>query len=165
VIRKLGGWKFPVYDLGGENWLGAETIRHTVEAAEGYVPMSALAQTVLSNFNGKIEAITETCFKAGMGADVFCTFTPFLLHAYFIHDPAAEEIIERGIAAIRKIVARVDEITQQKLDIVIHGSLLDIYKNKIDPKRIISYVPLTHNVELLAQLTKGYLQQKGIACP
>ncbi len=29
-LKKLGGWKFPVYDLGGENWLGVETIRHTI---------------------------------------------------------------------------------------------------------------------------------------
>ncbi len=162
VIKKLGGWKFPVYDLGGENWLGAETIRHTVEAAEGYVPMSTLAQTVLSKFNGKIEAITETCFKAGMGADVFCTFTPFLLHAYFTQEPAAIKIIDSGVAAIQKMIARVDAITEQKLDIAMHGSLLDIYKNKIAPKRLMAYVPITHNVELLAQLTKEYLQQKGI---
>ncbi len=164
VINKLGGWKFPVYDLGGENWLGAETIRHTVEAAEGYVPMSALAQTVLSKFNGKIEAITETCFKGGLGADVFCSFTPFLLRAYFTEDPAAVEIIDKGVAAIQKMIARVDAITGEKLDIALHGSLLDIYKNKIDPKRFIAYVPITHNVELLAQLTKDYLRQKGILC-
>lgn len=164
VIKKLGGWKFPVYDLGGENWLGVETIRHTVEAVEGYVPMSALAQTVLSKFNGKIEAITETCFKAGMGADVFCTFTPFLLHAYFTHDPAAIRIIDKGVAAIQKMIARVDAITGQELDIAMHGSLLDIYKNTIDPKRLIAYVPIIHNVELLAQLTKDYLHKKGILC-
>lgn len=161
-IKKLGGWKFPTYDLGGENWLGVETIRHTIRAYEGYEAMSSLARMVLANFKGKIETIIETCFKAGMGADVFSTFTKFLIPAYFTKDPIAEKIIASGVSCIQQSIDRADEITENKFNIVIHGSLADIYKSKIDQKRLIKSVPAIHNVELLAKFTKEYLIKRGI---
>ncbi len=162
VIKKLGGWKFPIYDFGGENWLGIETIRHTIKAVEGYFPMSELAKMVLSRFDGKIESIVENFFKGGLGADVSSTFTQFLLRSYFAKDPEAEKIIDHGVSFINQAIEQADKITGKKLNIVVQGSLVDIYKEKIDKNRLINHVSTHHNVELLSKLTKKSLLKRGI---
>ncbi len=126
-LKKLGGWKFPVYDLGGENWLGLETIRHTIEAAEGYVPMSALAHQILTKFNGRIEKITETCLK-GNNPDIYCLFVESLIRYYFTGDKAAEAILKRGFQLIQRSVDRVVQILGKTTQIALTGSLTDIYK-------------------------------------
>lgn len=160
-LKKLGGWKFPVYDLGGENWLGVETIRHTIEAVEGYIPMTALARNVMSKFGGKIEKITETCFK-GAHPDIYCTFTESLLRSYFTGEPTAKVIIERGFEFIYKLVDRADAILGKQLKIAINGSLADIYKVFFKPERLISPSSDTEKGCLLADITRDFLMAHGI---
>ena len=162
TLKKLGGWKFPVYDLGGENWLGVETIRHTIEAAEGYTPMSALAHNVLAKFNGKIEKITETCFKGAKNDDIYCLFAESLLKSYFIGDKAAKEIIDRGFKAVYKGIAKVDEILGKKVKITINGSLTDIYKGFFKKERLVTSSSDAEKAKLLADVTKDYLETHGI---
>ena len=160
-LRKLGGWKFPVYDLGGENWLGVETIRHTIEAVEGYIPMTPLASSVMAKFNGKIEKITETCFK-GAHPDIYCTFTEPLLRNYFTGEPSAKAIIEKGFHSIFKLVERADTIIGKSLKITINGSLADIYKPFFNPERLISPSSDTVKGCLLADITREFLALHGI---
>jgi N-acetylglucosamine kinase-like BadF-type ATPase/plasmid maintenance system antidote protein VapI len=161
-LHKLGGWKFPVYDLGGENWLGVETIRHTIEAVEGYIPMSKLARDVLAKFNGKIEKITETCFKGNKDPDIYCTFTQILLRKYFTGDKIAKKILEQGFGAISQLIARVDQITGKKFKIALNGSLADVYKEFFNKTRLINSSSDAEKVRLLADLTKESLAQCGI---
>lgn len=156
VVKKLGGWKFPVYDLGGENWLGVETIRHTIRAAEGYIPMTGLARGVLAKFNGKIEKITETCFKgADADADVYCLFTELLLRSYYTQDSAAQEIIQKGFESIAESVERVDQIKGKTLKIALNGSLSVIYRNFFKKERLIKPSTVGEKAELLAKIHKG----------
>lgn len=162
ALKKLGGWKFPVYDLGGENWLGVETIRHTIEAKEGYVPMSKLAHSVLAKFGGKIETITETCFKTSSGADIFCLFTETLLRAYFTKDPIAEAIIKKGFALIQQSIHRADDIIGLETKIAINGSLTDIYKPMIKKSRLIESANDNEKTKLLASITDQLLEKNGI---
>ena len=162
TLKKLGGWKFPVYDLGGENWLGVETIRHTIEAAEGHSPMTKLAQDVLAKFGGKIEKITETCFKNTKDTDIFCLFADPLFHAYFRKDPAAEEIINRGFEFVARAINRVDNITKKQLKIAISGSLTDIYTPLIKKTRLIKSLNNADKAALLAGITTEMLEDKGI---
>ncbi len=161
-LKKLGGWKFPVYDLGGENWLGLETIRHTIEAAEGYVPMSKLARSALSKFNGKIEAITEACFKGDISPDIYCSFADFLLRSYLAKDSVAKEIVERGFKLIYKAIEKVDSVSKNELKIALSGSLADVYKPFFEKKRLIEPCREAKKVNLLADITKEYLIEHGI---
>lgn len=162
TLKKLGGWKFPVYDFGGENWLGAETIHHTIEAAEGYIPMSNLAHTVLAKFNGKIEKITETCFKGAKDPDIYCLFTEPLLRCCVSEDPAAIKILESGAANIKRLVERADAIVGKKLKISINGSLANIYKSYFPKERLIIPSSDAQKANLLADVTKDYLEEHGI---
>ncbi|HXU27166.1 MAG TPA: helix-turn-helix domain-containing protein [Bacteroidia bacterium] len=161
-LRKLGGWKFPVYDLGGENWLGVETIRHTIEAAEGYSPMTKLAHTVLTKCSGKIEKITETCFKGTKDPDIYCLFTEILLRSYYTGDDAAKTIIESGFKAINRSIERVDNILGKQLRISINGSLADIYKEFFAKNRLIASSTDAEKVELLSDINEEFLIEHGV---
>lgn len=161
-LKKLGGWKFPVYDLGGENWLGVETIRHTIEAVEGYTPMSTLAHNVLAKFNGKIERITETCFKGEKNPDIYCLFAESLLRAYFTGDSAAKEIMEHGFQLIYRAVEKVDSIVGSELKIVMNGSLADIYKKFFNKNRLITPPSDAEKAKLLVDITPEFLAKHGI---
>lgn len=158
-LKKLGGWKFPVYDLGGENWLGLETIHHTIEAFEGYVPMSDLAKRVLAKYGGKIEKITEACFKGTKSTDVYASFTDMLLRSYFTGDNAAKKIIEHGFNEIYKIVRRANNILDEKLSVAINGSLLDIYKPYFKQSRLVEAPTDAEKVALLAGISDELLSK------
>lgn len=162
LLKKLGGWKFPVYDLGGENWLGVETIRHTIEAFEGYTPMSKLAHSVLAKYSGKIEKITETCFKGSKDPDVYCLFTELLLRSYLEKDAAAQAIIEHGFQSIYRSVERVDEIIGKQLPIALNGSLAGIYKHFFKKGRLITSSSDAEKTSLLADVSKDFLLEQGI---
>lgn len=161
-LKKLGGWKFPVYDLGGENWLGVETIRHTIEAFEGYVPMSKLARNVLTKFNGKIEKITETCFKGSKDHDVYCIFSEILLRNYMTGDKAAKDIIQRGFQLINRSIEQVDSTVGKELKIALNGSLADIYVEFLSKNRLITPTSDAAKVKLLADITTEFLEESGV---
>lgn len=161
-LKKLGGWKFPVYDIGGENWLGVETIRHTIEAVEGFTPMTELAQNVLSKFNGKIEKITETCFKGEKNTAIYSLFAEPLLRAYFTGDKTAKNIVTSGFQAIHRLVNKADEILGEHFRITLNGSLSDVYRPFFENNRLISPSSNTEKAELLADITNDFLKFHGI---
>ncbi len=155
-LKKLGGWKFPVYDLGGENWLGLETIRHTIDAVEGHVPMSELATNVMTKFSGKIEKIAETCIKSG-DPDIYSSFLDILLRSYLTGDVTANKIIERGFELIQRSIKKIDAILGKQLKIEVNGSLMDIYKVFLDKNRLIASSIDIKIAELLADITSEFL--------
>lgn len=161
LLKKLGGWKFPVYDLGGENWLGIEAIRHTIDAAEGYCPMTDLAQKVLSKFDGKIERITEKCFK-GADRDVYGEFSKILLESYFRGDGTAKAILEKGFKLIYRSIEKIDETLGKPLKITVSGSLTDIYKPFFPENRLVSSSSDSEKAALLANLSRDFLLANGI---
>lgn len=161
-LKKIGGWKFPVYDLGGENWLGVETIKHTIEAFEGFVPMSKLAHNVLAKFNGKIERITEVCFKGSKDTDIYSLFTEMLLYNYFIDDDAAKDIIKNGFNKVNALIQRADEIIGKQVYITLNGSLSEIYRPFLDESRLLEPSTNKEKAELLAILTPELMSKYGV---
>lgn len=153
-LKKLGGWKFPVYDLGGENWLGSMAIKHTIDAFEGYIPMTGLARSILAKFNGKIEKITETCFKGARDPDIYCLFCDILLRCYYTGDKSAKDVIEQGFKIIYRSIQRADSILGKQQKIAINGSLTDIYKPFFPQERLVPSPNDFKKVELLADIYK-----------
>lgn len=163
ILNKVGGWKFPVYDLGGENWIGLETIRHTIEAIEGYIPESQLAKNVIAKFSGKIEKITEVCFKNNRDADIYLSFCDFTLKAYASGDPNAEDIINEGYRLIERSINLVDRKCGNKFPITLNGSLAALYRPFLPEDRLEKKSTSTvDKVELLASLDEAYLKTKKI---
>jgi glucosamine kinase len=155
-IKKLGGWKFPVYDLGGENWLGLMTIRHAIEAYEGHVPMSNLAKDILSKFDWQIGGILEFCFKTEKNPDVFCSFFNPLFQNYLTGDDAAKKIVEQGFSFINKLLNKVDELLGDERKIALNGSLLKLYKDYLPQSRLITSADLEENRDLLLDVARKY---------
>lgn len=153
-LRKLGGWKYPVYDLGGENWLGIMAIRHTIDAYEQYIPMDELAQNILAKFNGKVEKITETCGKSPRDPDIYCLFADILLRAYFTKNTVAKNIIEKGFKLIYRAIEKIDSISGKQYKIAINGSLADVYNPFIKVDRLIPSPSSDKKIELLADLAR-----------
>ena len=161
-LRKLGGWKFPTYDLGGENWLGVETIHHTIEAAEGFREMSGLAEVVLSQYDSKIEKIVEACFKGVKDADVYCLFAEILIHCYYRKDKAAEQVILSGLHEVKKLVKKAEDWLGENSMITINGSLANIYKEHFDSARLVAPSSNSEKVSLLAGITREFLVSRGV---
>ncbi len=161
TLQKIGGWKYPVYDLGGENWLGSEVIHHTIEAKEGYIPMTQLARNVLAKFNGKIERITETCFK-GADLDIFCLFAEPLIRLYLMNDDISTKIIKKGYEHIQRMLNLVDKNTGGKLKITLSGCLTDIYEPYLDSSRLTKFTSSKEKVELLTEITEEFLFTHGV---
>jgi len=161
-LKKLGGWKFPIYDLGGENWLGLETLRHAIEAHEGYIPMSSLAHTLLTKFNNSIEKITETCFKGARDRDVYSSFSDILLRCYFAGDKAAKGILEHGFELIYRAINKVDAVLEAKYKIALNGSLANVYKDFFTGDRLIFSPSDTKKVKLLADMAKNMYSSEAL---
>jgi glucosamine kinase len=152
VIKKLGGWKFPVYDFGGENWLGIKAIHHTIEAFEGYVPMTNLAKNILAKFNGKITKVAELCSKATKNPNIYCLFAETLLHSYFTGDKTAQNIVTEGSQYINRAIEKIDVMLNKKTKIAISGSLADIYKKYLDEVRLIKSPSNAEKARFLADV-------------
>lgn len=136
-IKKLGGWRFPVYDFGGEYWLGLETVQHTISAAEGYVPMSPLAQTILTKFNGKLERITELCIKSNKDADIYCLFCEYLLRHFHMGDHAAKAIVDKGFRYLNQMIEAANTHSDKPLMIALNGSLVHLYRPLFDESKLL----------------------------
>ncbi|QGP56363.1 Glucosamine kinase GspK [Piscirickettsia salmonis] len=156
-IKKIGGWKFPVYDFGGENWLGLETIRHTIQAHDGYIPASKLSSRVLSHFNGKLSNAVEVCFNGARSPDIFASFVDILLRCYYEKDPSAISIVNQGYLEIEKTIKLADQLLEKTLPITINGSLAKIYKPYIKAERTAAEVNLISKVDMLASLKESDL--------
>jgi N-acetylglucosamine kinase-like BadF-type ATPase len=128
---------------------------------EGYIPMTDLAQSIIEQFNGRIEKITETCFTGG-DPDIYCTFSELLLRHYFTGDKTAKQIVSHGFELISRIVQRADQVLGKPLKIAIHGSLADVYKNFIDKKRVTKPSEKVEQISLLADITKEFLEEHGV---
>ena len=152
ILKKLGGWKFPVYDLGGANWLGQKAIQHTIEAKEGYIPMTSLARNILLSYDNKIEGITEACFKNN-DTDIYSSFAEPLLMQYLKQDATAKKIINEGYAHIQKGIDHIDKLMNEKFMISINGSLSGTYKPMLDKDRLCPPITSLEKANLLAQLS------------
>jgi N-acetylglucosamine kinase-like BadF-type ATPase/plasmid maintenance system antidote protein VapI len=160
-LQKLGGWKFPAYDLGGENWLGNQAVQHTIEAAEGICESTKLSSTILAKYNNELYKLVETCFH-GANTDVFCQFCETLSLCYFQKDRKAQEIITTGFNEIMRLVNAAKNILQTRLDISISGSLSNIYQHHFDKKHVAESASYQDKTSLLASIDKVYLTSNGV---
>lgn len=124
--------------------------------------MSKLAHNILAKFSGKIEKITESCFKGSRDPDIYCLFTELLLRSYLAKDKAAEAIINQRFQMIYRSIERVDTILGKQLPVVLNGSLADIYERFFDKKRLVKTPNDAEKTSLLADITEDLLLQNGI---
>lgn len=154
-LKKLGGWKFPIYDLGGENWLGLTAVRHAIDAYEGHVPMSQLAKDVLSKFGGKIEKILETFFKTEKNPDVYCLFAETLLMDYFLEEEISQQIVQEGFSWVNKLVKKADQLIGKERKLLISGSLATIYQKFLPIHRLMQSIETEDKTQVLSDIARA----------
>ena len=153
-LRKLGGWGFPIYDMGGEYWLGLMAVRHTIEAQEGFQASSALSRSILSKYDMRLEKLIEFCIKSHIGPNMYCQFSDQLLHAYFSGDSAAKAILTEGFSYVSRAIDKVDQTIGIKASISLNGSLAPLYKPFLESSRLISDIGNSVKTSLLADIAR-----------
>ena len=153
-LKKLGGWKFPIYDLGGENWLGLTAVRHAIDAYEGHISMSQLAKDMLSKFGGKIEKILETFFKTEKNPDVYCLFAEILLTDYFLEEEISQKIVQEGFSWVNKLVKKADQLIGKERKLLISGSLATIYQKFLPTHRLMQSIETEAKTQVLSDIAK-----------
>lgn len=160
-LQKIGGWKFPVCDFAGENWLGNQVAKHTISAKEGFIPMSKLAKDVLSRYGNSIDKLVEACFKTN-DKDVFSNFYQILLPHYYQDSAEAIDLVYQGKMFIKDALELAAKKIGKKPDLTISGSLKDIYQEFIHKQlhfNIIEQSETEDKVKFLAMITEDYLKK------
>jgi N-acetylglucosamine kinase-like BadF-type ATPase len=164
-LQKLGGWKFPTYDIGGENWLGNQAVQHTIEAVEGLSKPSQLSSEILAKYDGKLEKLVETCFQGAKDTDVFCQFSKVLILRYYQKGKKAQELVQAGFDKIKCLIEAAEKLLQAKPSITVSGSLLDVYRHYIDPARLVRPANNEDKVSVLADINRAFLASHGVQYP
>jgi N-acetylglucosamine kinase-like BadF-type ATPase/transcriptional regulator with XRE-family HTH domain len=146
-IKKYGGWGFPIYDLGGEYWLGMVSVRHTIQVVEGFDEKSLLSREILAKFGGKLETLIEECIRNNRNPDIYSNFCDMLLHAYANGCPKAQSILDEGYSYIGRALDAIDGKVGQQNKISINGSLAGVYGRYIGKARVLD--PVDDEVKLM----------------
>ncbi len=159
IVKRIGGWQYPLYDLGGENYLGIATIRHTIEVLNDYIPMTGLANHVIAKCNGSIENICEMCLCSN-DVNKYAVFHEMLLHCYFTGELEAKKIIEKSVNHIKKLINVADKKIGRKLKIAVSGSLARIYAPFLDQSRLVIAVSETKQLQILVKMKNDFYETR-----
>ncbi|WP_223421568.1 BadF/BadG/BcrA/BcrD ATPase family protein [Tateyamaria pelophila] len=97
-----GGWGLAVGDQASGAWLGRAVLEHSLYAADGLVPQSALTRAVLSRFNDTPTEIATFAVQATPSE--FATFAPMVVSAATDDDAAGRLLMSRGAEYLNKVL-------------------------------------------------------------
>ena len=112
--RQIGGWGFPLDDIGSGAWLGQQAIRNAIRQRDGLVNDGILSQSVWPKFNNSKDTLIRWSQSASSGD--YGQFAPLVLEAFGADDPAAKQLIE----------IQIDEITKQIKQLVTNEQPLSL---------------------------------------
>lgn len=98
---KVGGWGFPHDDEGGGAWLGLEAVKLTLQAVDGRLPTSGVAQAVLAHFENDFIRLVHWANQANSTA--FAELAPLVIQQFQQEEPVAIELIQRAAQAVNRI--------------------------------------------------------------
>lgn len=101
IVSKVGGWGFPHDDVGGGAWLGLEAMRLTLQALDGRLPMSGLANIVYQHFKSNHEEMVVWANAAN--STRFAELAPCVIAACKNNDPVATNLLERAAREIERL--------------------------------------------------------------
>lgn len=154
-IKKYGGWGFPIYDLGGEYWLGMMSVRHTIEVEEGFSEKSLLSREIIAKHGGKLETLIEECIRNNRNPDIYSIFCDMLMHAYANNCTKAKSIFAEGFSYIERALNAIDTKMGRKNKISINGSLAGVYSQHIEESRRLSPVDDEVKLAYLCAVARG----------
>lgn len=102
ALLRAGGWGYLFDGAGGGFDLGRDALTHTLRQETGLCAPSTLSRLVQEEAKGEILPQLDRIYARGNG--YIASFAPLVMEAYDQGDPAAEEILQRGMDHIRELV-------------------------------------------------------------
>lgn len=96
--QQIGGWGFPLDDIGSGAWLGQQAVRAAIAQYDQLIPASTLTERVWHYFNEDKDRLIQWSQTATSGD--YGKLAPLVTRAFCEQDAQAENIIFRQIAAI-----------------------------------------------------------------
>lgn len=97
-VTQVGGWGFPLDDVGAGSWLGLQCLRAALRGQDGRAAMTPLLRAVLARFAddpGRLVAWSSTADATG-----YAGFAPLVVEYAADNDPVAVTLMQRAAAAI-----------------------------------------------------------------
>ena len=98
---KVGGWGFTHDDEGGGAWLGLQAVKITLQALDGRLPLSSLANLVYARFEDNLEQFVSWTNQANSTA--FAELAPIVIQQCQAGDPVALKIMEEAVSAVNRL--------------------------------------------------------------
>lgn len=118
VWHRIGGWGFPLHDMGSGAWLGQQAIRYALNQKDGLVEATSFTENVWCLFDGQPEKLIEWSQTAS--SSDYGKIAPEVLAAYAKQDPHACKIIDHQIQLIED---QINLLTREGLSFCIMGGL------------------------------------------
>lgn len=93
--RRVGGWGFPLDDIGSGAWLGQQAVRTALKQKDGVIPKSDMTEKVWQHFNDQADELISWSQHASSGQ--YGQFAPLVTAAFAQNDPEAQAIIQTQI--------------------------------------------------------------------
>lgn len=98
--RRIGGWGFPLDDVGSGAWLGQQAVRLAIAQKDGQIPSSTMTEAVWKFFDHNSDTLIRWSQNATSGD--YGQFSPLVTSAFDDQD-------ERAIAVIQQQIHHISE--------------------------------------------------------
>jgi glucosamine kinase len=116
--QQIGGWGFPLDDIGSGAWLGQQAIRNAIRQRDGLEQDGVLSQSVWLKFSDSKDALIRWSQTASSGD--YGQFAPLVLEAFGADDPAAKKIIS---IQINEITKQINQLVTNERPLSLMGGL------------------------------------------
>jgi glucosamine kinase len=116
--RRVGGWGFPLDDIGSGAWLGQQAIRTALKQLDGMTPKSAMTEKVWQQFNHQADKLITWSQTASSGQ--YGQFAPLVTEAFSDDDPEANSIIQ---TQINQISEQIKTLVTSEMPLSLMGGL------------------------------------------
>jgi len=98
--RRVGGWGFPLNDLGSGAWLGQQAVRAALDQRDGIIARSLLTDSIWKIFPAGTDELIGWSQIASSGD--YGSFAPLVLKAVAAHDNLAEALMAEQIQLLSR---------------------------------------------------------------
>jgi len=118
--KRVGGWGFPLDDIGSGAWLGQQAVRSAIRQHDGIQPQSQLSQRIWAEFPLGSDELIEWSQHASSGD--YGKFAPYVLEAFNANCENAQEILKQQI---EQLSTQIRALTQPDQTLCLMGGLSD----------------------------------------
>lgn len=118
--RRVGGWGFPLDDIGSGAWLGQQAVRAALQQLDGVIPASAMTDQIWSHFEHSSDRLLTWSMSATSGH--YGQFSPLVTASYEQNDPVAIDIVQHQIDYLSK---QIKTLVTNDLSLSLMGGLSD----------------------------------------